>query len=132
LWTALYSRLTGGTALTALLSGTTAIYDTVAPQGATLPYVVFNQQAGRTENLDGNRRDDVFVTVKAITAASLKAAEAIDAQVDTLLHDSLLTVTGYTALWQRRTESIRYAEPMPGGGHYYHAGGVYRIRLHKD
>ncbi len=52
----IYGTLTGGTALTALLAGTASIYNTVVPQGAAFPYLVFNQQAAQSEIEDANDR----------------------------------------------------------------------------
>ncbi len=56
--TALYTRLTGGAALTALLSAATAVYHIQAPQGAVLPYVVFFSSSDQTETVDPRRREN--------------------------------------------------------------------------
>ena len=47
--TALYTKLSGGTALTGALGGT-CIYHGVAPEGAALPYVVWSYAAGGADN----------------------------------------------------------------------------------
>ena len=129
--TALYTQLTGGTALTALLAGTTSVYNTQAPPGAAFPYVVFNLASGLTENVDDNERDDLYYTVKGVGTATMGQVGNIAAQLDSLLHKQSLSVSGYTNLWQRRTARVQYAE-VDAGITYYHQGGTYRFRLHKD
>jgi hypothetical protein len=126
--TALYSRLSGGTALTGALGGT-AIYNTVVPVNATFPACVFQLQGGGDENITPKRSKSLLYTVKAVSATSAKAAGVIDAEIDTLLHGKPITVTGYTNFWLFRESDISYAEPNGAGGYYWHVGGVYRIRL---
>ncbi len=43
---AIYGRLNSATAVTALLSGTTAIYAQQAPEGAVYPYIVYSIAGG--------------------------------------------------------------------------------------
>ena len=40
-----------------------------------------------------------------------------------------LAVSGYRNLWQARVRPIRFVESTPEGRRFYHAGGIYRIRL---
>ena len=129
LWQALHARLSGTPALTALLSSAEAVYDTQAPPGALYPLVTFSQQAWPVETVDPHRREDAYVLVKAISATSFKDAGAIDAAIDAALDSQPLTVAGHTNIWLRRTEQVRYTETDPAGKNYYHAGGIYRIRL---
>ena len=67
---AIYSQLSGGTALTSALGGT-AIYHLHAPEGAALPYVVFGWQGGGDLNIDPNETNESvqFVRVYAATDA---------------------------------------------------------------
>jgi hypothetical protein len=127
--TALYSKIAGGTAVTAQLAGTTAVYDTVIPQSATYPCVVFQQQAWGVETLDPQRREDAWITIKAVGTVSYRQAGSIDNSLDLLLDGGSLSVTGHNVLWCKRQSQIRYSEPRAGGGYYYHQGGIYRIRL---
>lgn len=126
--TAIYSRLSGGTALTALLGGTAA-YNTVLPGSASYPAVVFQLQGGGDENLTPRRSKSLLYTIKAISATGAKQAGAVDAEIDTLMHGRPLTVSGYTNFWCMRESDVSYAEPNGAGGYYWHVGGVYRIRL---
>lgn len=127
--TALRNTLTGGTALTALLSGTASVYADVVPPEESFPCVVYQDQGGGDENLSPHRTKSVLRTVKAISATSKVAAEDIDAQIDALLHDAPFAVTGWSHIWCMREADISYTETNPEGRAYFHVGGVYRMRL---
>jgi hypothetical protein len=129
LWAALFNRLTGATAITSLLAGTAAVYDTQVPPKAVYPLLVYQQQAGDAETVDPRTRHEKYVTVKAITTDSFKGAEAVDAAVSAQLDAIPLSVSGHTVIWQRRTADVRYVEVDPAGRNYYHVGGTYYIRL---
>jgi hypothetical protein len=124
---ALYTTLSGGTALTSLLGGT-AVYQQQAPDGAALPYVVFSKQAGGPENIDPHDRRDLTYFVRAY-AGSAKTAGQIDAAVEALLHRHNLPVTGWNTLWCARDADLETVEPQPNGVPVYMAGGMYRIRI---
>lgn len=125
---ALYTTLTGGTALITALGGT-AIYYLRAPQGTTRPYVVFNQMSGNDANDSPRRARDFVYAVKAV-ANSLATAETVDDAVDDLLHMGTLTVTDWGCYWMARDNDIEpYIEDVGGGQTLWHAGGQYRIRL---
>ena len=123
---ALYSKLAAGTALTNKLGGT-EIWDTLVPQGTDPPYVVFNFQAGGDDNTSPRRARSVMYQVKAISTASLEAAE-IDSLIDASLHEQTLTVTGWGNYWLARTTDVAYTQEA-GGVLYWHRGGLYRIRI---
>lgn len=125
----IYSRLQGGTALTALLSGTTAIYHMQAPEAETLPFVVFSLQGGGDENLDRNRTKDLSVFVRAYSGSSAAQAGSIDAQIDGLLHLLPLTVSGWTNIWLSRETDLETVETEPNGQQVYMQGGFYRVHL---
>lgn len=125
---AIYSKLQAGTALTALLSGTTAIYHMQAPDGATLPYVVYNHQAGGPENITPSDMNNDIWQVRSYSDVSAATAGNIDAQVDVLMHGGSLTVTGYTNFWCKRMTNVVLVENTPNG-QIWSCGGLYRIRL---
>jgi hypothetical protein len=127
LYKALYSKLTGGTALTALLAGTTSVYNKQPPDGAALPYVVYNNQGGGPENQNPSAMTNNVIFVRA-WAASDAAARAIDAQCDALLSGKTLTVAGATNFWTAREQDLDTIENLPSGEKRYMAGGLYRIR----
>ena len=122
LWQAIYSR---GTATAA---GSYGVYDSIAPQNAALPYVVFQQQAWGVEALDPRRREDAYVSIRAISQTGFAQAGSIDAAIDTAFDNMPLSVSGHTNIWLKRTEQIRYVETADDK-RYYHQGGIYRIRL---
>ena len=124
----LYSKLAAGTALTALLGGT-LIYNGLAPQGRALPFVLFNQQSGVSDNLTPTRSEDFLYQVKGLSASGMAAAGSIASAIDTLLHNTTLTVSGGWVNYSiRRERHIRYEETETGE-RICHAGAVYRIRI---
>lgn len=132
LYTALYSRLQTTSAVTSLLSGTTAIYNLQAPNNATYPFVVFSLQGGGDDNDTANRTKNLLVFVRAYSGVSALQAGSIDAQIDTALHLAPLTVSGWTDFWLAREEDLETVETEPDGQHIYMRGGFYRVRLDKD
>lgn len=128
---ALYTKLTGGTALTALLSGTAAVYESLAPSGAQAPYVIYQKQAGSGAYTlgDGKATDTHVFLVKAVTdEPSAKRAGEIREQIDILLDRGSLTITGGTALLIRRGSDVEYPE-LAEGRRINHVGATYRIEV---
>jgi hypothetical protein len=126
---AIYARLSTDATLTALLASATAIYETQAPDNATLPYVVFSHYAGGPENETPVERMNVVIYVRAYSATSQKAVGTIDARLKTLLHRNNLTVTGWTNFSLFREEDIEVPSVTPANQTIYSSGGLYRIRL---
>lgn len=125
---AIFSRLSGGTALTTALGGT-AIYYQVAPDERALPYVVWSFQSGPTEPQRTRHRDpEALVYVRAYADDAAEAGR-IDAHIDSLLHARPLTVTGYTNYWIGRTQSIADVEIDETQFKTYSAGALYDLRL---
>jgi hypothetical protein len=128
LGSAIYSKLTGGTALTALLSGTGAVYLDQAPDNGTLPYVIYNLMAGGPSNIYPHDLRSLVYQVRGYSGTQL-AAGNIDKQCSLLLHKQALTVTGYTNIWTVRETDIVLNENTPSGEIIYSAGALYRINL---
>lgn len=129
LHTALYSRLSSGTALTALLAGTAAVYYEQAPDDASLPYVVFSVQSGGDENMaSGHRMKNVAYFIRGYTQAGPAAAGTIDAQIDARLHQYPLSITGWSTLWAAREQDLATVEIDAAQVKTWMAGGVYRFR----
>ena len=124
--TALFNKLNVTAVKTT--AGATGVYNKLAPQGAALPYVVFQWQGGGDESDHPDRSRNLVYTVKAL-ATTMLAADTIDAACDTLLHGGSLTVTGYNLFWMRREGDVSYSEVDPVGQPIYHVGGMYRIRI---
>jgi hypothetical protein len=127
--TAIYGTLSGGTALTALLSGTTAIYNTQASDEAVLPYVVFSHAGGGQEALTPSNMQNIVYFIRAYTDTSAALAGSIDAQIDTLLHKMTLSVTGWTNIYTAREDQFSNTETPPDGNTIFMAGAYYRFRL---
>lgn len=126
---ALYSTLTGGTALTNMLGGTASVYHIRAPDSATYPYVVFNVQGGGPENINPSDLGNYLYYVRCYTKTSSDNAALIHEQIKTLLDKKTLTVTGYTNLWTRFETEIEMASEQANDVPVYTDGGLYRIRI---
>lgn len=124
---AIYSRLSGGTALINLLGGTAIYYD-LAPEKASLPFVVFSHQGGGPENTNPSDMRSQLVFVRAYSRISTQAG-SIDAACSTLLHGKALSVSGYTNYWTVRETDITLYESPPDGNHVYCCGALYRVNL---
>ena len=127
----MYSRLSGGTALTSLLASTASIYHGRVPDGAAFPYVVFNLQGGGDENITPSRMKNIVLYVRGYSKTSQAGAGSIDAQIDALLHGQTLSVSGWVNFWTARESDLSGFEPMPNGETIWNAGGMYRIRIDK-
>lgn len=132
LGSALYSQLAAGTALTTKLGGT-AIYNRLAPDDASLPYVVFFVSSDSEDNTSPRRAMSWVYTVKAVTvdtsgvSGQLLAAELADL-LDALVHEQTITIASWGNYQTTRTTGIEYAEPG-AGVMYWHSGGQYRVRI---
>lgn len=126
---AIYTKLTGTTALTSLLASTTAIYDTQAPDSADYPYVVISLYAGGNENLTPSESINQVYYIRAYATGKMSDAEAIDDQIKAALHKQTLTVTGYTNFWTAREQDLQGIENPPSEQKVFMAGGLYRIRI---
>ena len=93
LTTALYSRLSGGSALTTALGGT-KIYHLQAPDGAALPYVVYSQVSGGDLNDTPTREKSQVYYIRAY-AASMTTAGTLDYLIDQLMRTNLGSISGW-------------------------------------
>lgn len=136
----IYEKLSSSSAVTALVGGTAnpRIYSSLAPQGATLPFIVYDADEGIHET--GVKGDTGCVTVDYVVRAVSRAdtwgtcASIVEA-VDAALHQSSGTVTQGTATVLIingcvRVRNIRYLE-LDTGNRYNHMGAAYRIWAHE-
>ena len=120
-----------GTVATSLYAlGATGVYRAVAPQTATAPFVIFQEQAGTSEWTFNNRSHKTTVyLVKAVgTGHSASNVAAMSDRFDVLLNDQNLTLSGWTCQRIRRESDIEYTEEAEGVL-YQHVGGLYRIDI---
>ena len=124
---ALYGKLSASTALVGALGGT-AIYNTLAPDSATYPRVVFRSLAGGPANINPS---DMRELIYSVTTYALDKGQAgtIDAIISPLLHRLALTVSGYTNYWTARETEINNVELPPNGAPVFAVGAQYRIRI---
>lgn len=130
---AVYTTLTGSTALTGLLNGGTAspsVYHWIAPTDAAPPYVIYNVQTDvPVKTLPTQAIENKLYQVRAVTfGPTAAAAGTIANQIDAALNGAALSISGYTLLLCRREEGINYPELAPGGQRYHNAGAIYRIQ----
>jgi len=128
--TGIYSLLSGDASLITELGGT-AIYNKRAPQSPPEKYVIFQWQGGGDENETPNRTRNVVYAVFGVAATQADAA-GIDSAIDAALHQSSVSVSGWTNFWTAREEDVNLAQEDAGGVTKYQVGGLYRIRIDLD
>ena len=124
----IYSTLTGGTALTALLAGTTSVYKDYAPGTAVYPYVCFSFMGGGEANETPNRAKNVIYFIRAYSKTSTANAGNIDAQIDNLLHGKTLSISGRSNFWTAREAEFENTEYLSNGDPVFMSGAYYRIK----
>lgn len=128
----IYTALAADSALTSLLGGS-AVYHILAPQGATTPYVVF-QDLGGPDSYTYTRRvwTDLRYQIKCVHESnSGLLAGSVMARVDALLTDASLSFGGTAGMIVRRTRTIPdYAEVEAGGQRVNHKGAIFQIGVH--
>jgi len=131
-WTALYSRLAGGTALTALLGGT-YIYHGQAPDGQTPPYAVYSIQGGGYTPTSRHVDANAVIYVRGYSDVSALAAGSISEAIFTLLDRLPLTVTGWTnAELIAEAPHIQFSDVDESKKITWTSGDVYRILLDRN
>lgn len=123
---ALFTSLTGGTALSSLVGS--AIYYQAAPDGAALPYAVFNYQGGGPLNITRSDLRDLLVYARGYANAPALAG-SIDSEISALLHQRTLTIAGYNNYWTARERDVSLVETTAAGERIFTEGGIYRIRI---
>lgn len=134
LYPALYSKLTAGTTVTALLAGTTAIYDGIAPPNAAKPYVVLYDRGGGQQNITPGNLVSKLVEITAFASGATGRAVAgtIDAAVSALLHQQSLTVSGWSNYWLSREQDVVTDENEPTTTPVFGRGAYYRVELSEE
>ena len=107
---------------------TGGVFNGVAPQGTEPPFVVFSAMAKTDDYFAYSERGGQAVyMVKAIDRSPWpKGAGAIDTQIDSVMQDAALSITGHSLISCRREEDIYLVEDL-AGIMYQHVGGLYRI-----
>lgn len=128
---ALYTKLSGSTALTSLLGGTAEIYSVSASEQAVFPYVVFSVQGGGDDNLDARRTKNLVYFIRAYSKVTKAEAGTIDAVLDTVLHGQSISPSGWNNYWLAREEDLESVEYPPSNQPIHMVGGFYRLLMDK-
>ena len=130
--TAIYGKLQAGTALTALLAGTTSIYHQQPPDNTSMPYVIFNHQGGGNENINPSPMINSVYFIRGYSESSALAAGSIRQEIYNLLDGKALSPTGgWVNFWCKAEAHVEQIENLPNGKKAYMCGDFYRVRLDK-
>ena len=107
---------------------TGGVFNSLAPQGTEPPYIVF-QAMSKVDDYYAytGRGGSAVYMVKVIDRSPWpKGAGDIDTQIDSVMQDASLSITGHALLTCRRESDI-YLIDDQAGVIYQHIGGLYRI-----
>jgi len=118
---AIYSRLTGGSALMALIPG--GVFPDHASEGQVAPYLVFRFVSGREDDSAGSETDILTYDVVVHDDADyMDGATAAVAEAHALLHNYRVATTTYNLTF-RRTTRIEFRAPDG----WWNVGGSYEV-----
>ena len=123
--TAIYATLNVASVTNEATGG---VFNGIAPQDIEPPFVVF-QAMSKVDDYFAftGRGGNAVYMVKAIDRSIWpKAAGDIDTQIDSVMQDASLSITGHSLLMCRRESDIYLTEDQQGVV-YQHVGGLYRI-----
>ena len=126
---AIFGKLSSGTALTTLLPGSASIYRIQAPNEVAFPFVVFSVNSGGPRNETPSDRRDEVVWIRAYSKLGPGQAGSIDAAISGLLHNQPVTVTGYTTMHVQRELDAEFVDNLPNTEPVWMCGGMYRFML---
>ena len=123
--TAVYSALNVTSITNEAIGG---VFNSHAPQGTEPPYVVFQAMSKMDDYFAyTGRGGESMYMVKAIDRSPWpKEAGDIDTQIDSVMQNASLSITGYALIECRRESDIYLVEDLDGVI-YQHVGGLYRI-----
>lgn len=107
---------------------TGGVFNGLAPQGTEPPFVVFQAMSKVDDYFAYTGRGGTAVYMIKVIDRSVwpKTAGDIDTQIDSVMQDASLSITGHTLLMCRRESDIYLVEDQQGVV-YQHVGGLYRI-----
>ena len=123
--TAIYSILNVEAVTNEAIGG---VFNGIAPQGIEPPFVIF-QAMSKIDDYFAftGRGGSTIYMIKAIDRSIWpKTAGDIDTQIDSVMQDASLSITGHALLMCRRESDIYLTEDQAGIV-YQHIGGLYRI-----
>jgi hypothetical protein len=102
----------------------------VAPENATLPYVIFSWAAGGQKSDSPHIDIDGLFYIRAYSSQSAREAGAIRQAMIDLLDRQPLTVTGWTNSWlAAESPHLELTEPPQNGVTVFVDGDHYRLLL---
>ena len=125
---AIYTKLSGYSALTSQLGSVTAVYFAQAPLGAALPYIVYSIASGGEDNDTPLDAGDISYTVKGVAKTALSAGAIADSIRDAL-HEQSLTIDSPWTVYRCQHEAVIMYPENVERDQYWHAGGNYRIKF---
>lgn len=128
----IYDKLAAASDVTAAVS--TRIYRNQAPEGAALPYVLFNFQAGSDVRGNCTRRLmtlPLFQIKVICKGAPTSAINTAVNKIDSLFQEAVTETSESYVFSSRREFPIEYIEPWrDSGGFFTHYGGAYRLVIY--
>ena len=123
--TAVYSVLNVASVTNEATGG---VFNSIAPQSIEPPFVIFQAMSKVDDYFSyTGRGGSAIYMVKAISRNRWpKEAGDIDTQIDAVMQNASLSITGHSLLSCRREEDIYLIED-DDGVIYNHVGGLYRI-----
>jgi hypothetical protein len=128
--TALYSKLTGASAVTNYVS--TRVYDTEAPRGAAFPYLIFNLASGLTPNIIGDEMYNAVYRVTAVSVTSALHARQVAHAAFDALHEQTLTLSGWTNYHTQVEQELKFTDNDASGEKVWRHVLDVRILASKD
>ena len=107
---------------------TGGVFNLMAPTGVDTPFVVFQAVSKLDDyfSFTGRAGNSLYM-IKAIDESSWpKGAADIDTQIDSVMQDVALSISGYGLFYCRRESDI-YLVDDQAGKVFQHVGGMYRI-----
>lgn len=131
--TAVYNKLAGASALTALIGGSAnpRIYHRQAPSGADRPYVLFDLASGLKPNQSPHDDINWVYRVGAWDDDSAQA-EAVHNVIYSVLHQQKLSISGWTNYWTACDQVSYPPSEDVDGHHFFQVVGDYRVKASKD
>lgn len=128
----IFDTLSADATLTGLVS--TRIYDGLAPQGSSYPFVIFNHQGGADVRGVGTFRamNSSLFQIRAHTESeSYSSATAIADRIDTVLQGAAGSKDGAYIATCVREQPLMLLE-QNNGIQYRSAGGLYRLIAYEE
>lgn len=129
----LYAKLNGNATVAAGVA--TRIYQSVAPEKAVYPFVVFDFLIGLDVPgiCDARVKTEFQVQVKLLHNKTPGATErTLLETIDSLFQNTTNDISNGYVFTSRRLSAVDYKEPKPNSAEiFYHIGGVYFVQVSK-